>query len=55
MIFTPEVSSNLSNWASGTNHTRVVSDTAEALTVRDTVPIGDAGNARFLRVKVSPQ
>jgi hypothetical protein len=54
-IFTAEVSSDLNTWMSGTNHTRVVADTAEALTVRDTVPIGDAGNARFLRVKVSPQ
>ena len=55
VVFTPEVSGDLTNWASGTNHTRVVSETAEALTVRDAVPIGDAGNARFLRVKVSPQ
>ena len=54
-IFTPEVSGDLNTWMSGTNHTRVVSDTADALTVRDTVPIGDAGNARFLRVKVTPQ
>ena len=55
VVFTPEVSGDLTNWASGTNHTRVVSETADALTVRDAVPIGDAGNARFLRVKVSPQ
>ena len=53
--FTAQVSSDLNTWASGTNHTRVVSDTAEAMTVRDTVPIGEAGNARFMRVNVAPQ
>ena len=55
VTFTPEVSGDLTSWTSGNNHTRVVSDTADALTVRDTVPIGEAGNARFLRIKVSPQ
>ena len=53
--FTAQVSSDLNTWASGTNHTRVVSDTADAMTVRDTVPIGEAGNARFMRVKAAPQ
>lgn len=53
--FTAQVSSDLNTWASGTSHTRVVSDTADAMTVRDAVPIGEAGNARFLRVNVAPQ
>jgi hypothetical protein len=53
--FTAQVSSDLNTWMSGANHTRVVSDTADAMTVRDTVPIGEAGNARFMRVNVAPQ
>jgi hypothetical protein len=53
--FTPEVSNDLMSWTSGTNATTVVSDTAEALTVRDRTPIGEAGAQRFLRVNASPQ
>lgn len=53
--FTTEVSPDLGVWNSGTNVATVVSDTVDALTVRDKTPIGEGGDRRFMRVKVSPQ
>lgn len=52
---TAEISPSLSSWTSGTNATTVVSDTVDALTVRDKTPIGEGGTKRFMRVKISPQ
>ena len=56
--FTPEVSSDLSAWTSGTNVASEVTnapDAATAVTMRDKTPIGEGGAQRFMRVKVSPQ
>ncbi len=53
--FTAKVSDDLVNWTSGTNVTSVVSDTADAITLRDRTPISEAGTQRFMRVIVTPQ
>jgi hypothetical protein len=55
---TPEVSSDLSTWSSGSNAATEVTnapDVATAATLRDKTPIGEGGTRRFMRVKVSPQ
>lgn len=51
--YTVEVSNDLQNWASGPSYTEVVGDTMEALVVRDKLPIGEGGDRRFMRVRVS--
>jgi hypothetical protein len=48
-----EVSSNLVDWFSGPNHTKVLKDTAELLKVRDKTPM-EPGNKRFIRLKQRP-
>jgi hypothetical protein len=48
-----EVSSNLVDWFSGPNHTKVLKDTAELLKVRDKTPM-EPGNKRFIRLKQQP-
>ena len=47
-----EVSSNLLDWYSGTNHTTTLWDTATALKVRDNIPFTPEQN-RFIRFKDS--
>ena len=52
--FSAEVSNDLrQGWGSGTNQVDKVEDTAEALTLRDKIPIGEAGNQRFMRVQAT--
>lgn len=53
--FTAEVSNDLVNWTSGTTVTSVVSDSADAITLRDRTPISEAGIQRFMRVNATPQ
>jgi len=52
--FSGEVSNDPEQgWTSGTNHVDKVEDTADALTLRDKTPIGEAGNQRFMRVNAT--
>ena len=56
--FTPEISSDLSTWSSGSNAATELTnapDVATAATLRDKTPIGEGGAQRFMRVKVTPQ
>lgn len=53
--FIAEVSDDLVNWTSGSSVTSVVEDDADALTVRDRTPIGEAGPQRFMRVNIAPK
>ncbi len=48
---TVEVSENLVNWLSGTNHLVEVTNTSELLIVRDLTPSSSGQPRRFLRVK----
>jgi len=48
---TVQVSSDLSNWASGPASTATVSDTPQALVVRDLTPLGSGAPKRFMRLK----
>ncbi|MEO6476132.1 choice-of-anchor D domain-containing protein [Luteolibacter sp.] len=45
-----EVSSNLVDWSSGSNHTTVLRDTATTLTVRDNTPVTEE-NKRHIRIR----
>ncbi|MEO5913989.1 MAG: choice-of-anchor D domain-containing protein [Luteolibacter sp.] len=45
-----EVSSNLVDWFSGSNHTTTLSDNANVLEVRDNTPV-NAGEKRYIRLK----
>lgn len=49
--FVVEVSTNLVQWTNGPTFTEIVEDSAAALVVRDTTPIGEGGDRRFLRVR----
>ncbi len=48
---TPQVSPDLTNWASGPAVTTVISDTPAALVVRDLTPLAPGAARRFMRVK----
>lgn len=49
--FVVEVSDDLVNWRTDPAATRVVEDTAEALVVQDSTPVGQGGTSRYLRVR----
>lgn len=53
--FATEVSSDLKTWTPGAGTNSVVSDTVDAITLRDTTPVGEGGSKRFMRVRVTPQ
>ena len=48
---TTQVSSDLSNWASGPTATEIVSNSPAALVVRDLTPLGSGAPQRFMRLK----
>jgi hypothetical protein len=50
-LLTVEVSGDLLVWLSGAEHTVVVSDTPQALVVRDLTPLGPGVARRFLRLR----
>jgi len=52
VAYTVEVSGDLVQWHAGAGHTVVVQDTAEALIVRDALPMSSGGR-RFIRLAVS--
>lgn len=55
VAFTVEVSSDLNQWISGDTYTAEVSNTAEALVVRDKTPTGPGLSRRFMRLKAVVQ
>ena len=53
VIYTVQVSSDLSDWRSGAGHTVVLEDSETRLVVRDALPIS-SGSQRFIRLAVQP-
>jgi hypothetical protein len=49
-VRTVEVSGNLTDWFSGSNHTTVLSDDAGILKVRDNTPVTSEAK-RYIRLK----
>jgi hypothetical protein len=53
VIYTVQVSSDLSDWRSGAGHTVILEDSETRLVVRDALPISN-GSQRFIRLAVQP-
>jgi hypothetical protein len=53
VIYTVQVSSDLSDWRSGAGHTVILEDSETRLVVRDALPISSGGQ-RFIRLAVQP-